>query len=71
MEICTLYGLTPEDKMEQITDKIYQYALAHFFATKKDIHKGNVLWNTDHKYHDAGYLIAEFAKKALVTGLIE
>ncbi|CAD8124531.1 unnamed protein product [Paramecium sonneborni] len=68
-EICTIYGLKETDKMEQITDKIYQYAMAHFISTKKEIHQGNILWNTDHNYNDAGYLIASFAKKALVTGI--
>lgn len=55
--------------MEQITDKIYQYAMGHFIATKKEIHQGNLYWNTYHEYNDAGYLIASFTKKALVTGV--
>ncbi|CAD8109823.1 unnamed protein product [Paramecium primaurelia] len=69
VEMCTLYGLKETDKMEQITDKIYQYAVGHFISTKKEIHQGNLLWNTEHKYQDAGYLVANFAKKALVTGI--
>ncbi|CAK61290.1 unnamed protein product (macronuclear) [Paramecium tetraurelia] len=69
VEMCTLYGLKETDRMEQITDKIYEYAMAHFFVTKKEIHQGNLLWNTQHEYHEAGYLVANFAKKALVTGL--
>ncbi|CAK64902.1 unnamed protein product (macronuclear) [Paramecium tetraurelia] len=69
LEICTIYGLKETDKMEQITDKIYQYAMGHFIATKKEIHQGNLYWNTYHEYNDAGYLIASFTKKALVTGV--
>lgn len=50
-----------------ISDKIYQYAANHFIASKKEIHKGNVYWNQDKNYHAAGYLIADFSKRALLA----
>lgn len=66
-EITTLYGLKEDDKFEVISDKIYQYAANHFIASKKEIHKGNVYWNQDKNYHAAGYLIADFSKRALLA----